>query len=107
MSENIQSDNSQFFQDLSPEEQESLVAGQNIPSVSNFLLQQAKTETSASNLLMTANGDVSSQKSKYITSQLNLASSLNLDFSIPNFSSLANLINQPIVNILNKIFANK
>ncbi|WP_445637133.1 Bacteriocin [Nostoc sp. DSM 114161] len=109
MSENIKSGNSQCFRDLSPKEQETLIAGQitNMPSEGNFLLQQSKIETTANNTLITANGDISSQNTKYLSSQLTLASSINLNLAIPNFSSLHNLINNSIVNILNKIFANK
>ncbi|MDZ8109623.1 MAG: hypothetical protein RM338_28910 [Nostoc sp. DedQUE12a] len=109
MSENIKSENSQWFRDLSPKEQQTLVAGQitNIPNEGNFLLQQTKTETTANSTLISANGDVSSQNTKYLSSQLTLASSINLNVAIPNFSSLLNLINNPIGNILNKILANK
>lgn len=109
MSENIKSQNSQWFRDLSPKEQETLVAGQitNMPSEGNFLLQQTKIETTANNTLISANGDVSSQNTRYLSSQLSLASSINLNLAIPDFSSLRNLINNPIVNILNKILANK
>jgi len=109
MSENIKSHNSQWFRDLSPKEQETLVAGQitNMPSEGNFLLQQTKTETTADNTLISANGDISSQSTKYLSSQLTLASSISLNLAIPDFSSLRNLINNPIVNIINKILANK
>ncbi|MFN6563936.1 MAG: hypothetical protein RMY28_029660 [Nostoc sp. ChiSLP01] len=107
MSENIKSSNSQYFRDLSPKEQETLIAGQitNMPSEGNFLFQQNKIETTANNTLILANGDVSSQNTKYLSSQLTLASSINLNLAIPNFSSFHNLINNSIVNIFNKLFA--
>ncbi|MBD2678284.1 MULTISPECIES: hypothetical protein [Nostoc] len=109
MSENIKSENYQWFRDLSSKEQETLAGGQikNMLNEGNFLLQQTKIETTANNTLISANGDISSQNTKYLSSQLTLASSINLNLAIPNFSSLLNLINEPIVNILNKILADK
>ncbi|WP_414573002.1 hypothetical protein [Nostoc sp. CCY 9925] len=104
MSENIKFDNSEWFRDLSEEKQETLAAGQiiNMPGAGNFLLQQNNTITTANNTLQLANGDVSSQQTKYISSQFTLASSIT--FGIANFSLLGNLINNPILDILNKIF---
>ncbi|MFN6514607.1 MAG: hypothetical protein RMY29_008905 [Nostoc sp. CreGUA01] len=107
MSENIKSDNSQWLRDLSAEEQEALTAGQitNIPSEDNFFVQKTNTETTANNTLKLANGDISSQKTKFISSQFTLAYSINL--RIPNLSSSSNLVNNSLENILNKIFTKR
>ncbi|MEH2309357.1 hypothetical protein [Nostoc sp.] len=98
MSENTKSQNPKWFRDLSEKEQETLAAGQipNLPDEampveSNFFLQQTNIQTTADNTLNLANGDVSSQKTKYIFSKVTLGFATKI--RVPNFSLFLNKLN--------------
>ncbi|MBG1239806.1 hypothetical protein [Nostoc sp. NZL] len=103
MSENTKSQNHQWFRDLSEKEQQTLAAGQipnipneGMPAENNFFIQQTNIQTTAENTLKLANGDVSSQNTRYIFSQFTLGSSMKI--WLPNFPSFRNKANDSIVN---------
>lgn len=89
-----------FWQDLSEEQQESLVGGQgeNILATSNFFFQKTDIQTQADNNLNLGADESGTQTTKYNLSQITMASSIT--FRLPNFPSPGNSLNNLIAQII-------
>ncbi|AFZ27611.1 hypothetical protein Cylst_5610 [Cylindrospermum stagnale PCC 7417] len=97
--------NFEFFRNLSEEEQEGLVAGQdsNILGNSNFFFQNTNIETGADSNLNLGGGETGSQSSNYKFSQVTIGSSITL--VSPNISSNGNNLSNLISNLVSRLFS--